>query len=98
MTDCIFCKIVSGDVPSRRVYSDDHAYAFLDLAQPDLTTAVRALQEQHQADAAHCAVAFEHFAVTTGTASGKTLCFHLAAMEAGLRTGWVESVQILARA
>ncbi|MBB5235578.1 DEAD/DEAH box helicase [Deinococcus budaensis] len=37
---------------------------------------------QHQADAARCAVAFKHFAVTTGTASGKTLCFHLAAMEA----------------
>jgi histidine triad (HIT) family protein len=31
MTDCIFCKIVNGDIPSRRVYSDDHAYAFLDV-------------------------------------------------------------------
>jgi histidine triad (HIT) family protein len=31
MTDCIFCKIISGDIPSRRVYSDDHAYAFLDV-------------------------------------------------------------------
>ena len=31
MTDCIFCKIVSGDISSRRVYSDDHAYAFLDV-------------------------------------------------------------------
>ena len=36
----------------------------------------------HQADAAACAAEFENFAVTTGTASGKTLCFHLAAMEA----------------
>jgi histidine triad (HIT) family protein len=32
MTDCIFCKIVRGDIPSRQVYSDDHAYAFLDVA------------------------------------------------------------------
>ena len=31
MTDCIFCAIISGDIPSRRVYSDDHAYAFLDV-------------------------------------------------------------------
>ena len=31
MTDCIFCKIVKGDIPSRGVYSDDHAYAFLDV-------------------------------------------------------------------
>jgi len=35
----------------------------------------------HQADAAGCAADFRNFAVTTGTASGKTLCFHLAAME-----------------
>jgi histidine triad (HIT) family protein len=31
MTDCIFCKIINGDIPSRRVYSDDQAYAFLDV-------------------------------------------------------------------
>ncbi|SMB81057.1 DEAD/DEAH box helicase [Deinococcus hopiensis] len=36
----------------------------------------------HQADAATCAASYEDFAVTTGTASGKTLCFHLAALEA----------------
>ena len=29
--DCIFCKIVAGDIPSRRVYEDDTAIAFLDL-------------------------------------------------------------------
>ena len=29
---CVFCKIVAGDIPSRRVYADDHAYAFLDVA------------------------------------------------------------------
>ncbi|HWJ52312.1 MAG TPA: HIT domain-containing protein [Propionibacteriaceae bacterium] len=59
MTDCIFCKIVAGDIPSRGVYSDDHAYAFLDLAPwhpghslvvprrhvPDLITTDHALTE-----------------------------------------------------
>ena len=30
--DCIFCKIVAGDLPSRRIYEDDHAIAFLDIA------------------------------------------------------------------
>ena len=29
--DCIFCKIVSGEVPSRRIYEDDHAVGFLDI-------------------------------------------------------------------
>ncbi|MFC6990007.1 HIT family protein [Haloplanus sp. GCM10025708] len=30
MTDCIFCRIVDGDLPSRTVYEDDHVQAFLD--------------------------------------------------------------------
>ena len=30
-TDCIFCRIVAGEIPSKRVYEDDHAIAFLDL-------------------------------------------------------------------
>ena len=31
MTDCLFCAIVAGDIPSRQVYSDDTAIAFLDI-------------------------------------------------------------------
>ncbi|MFC7155819.1 HIT family protein [Halomarina halobia] len=30
MVDCIFCRIVDGDLPSRTVYEDDSALAFLD--------------------------------------------------------------------
>lgn len=29
--DCLFCAIVAGDIPSREVYADDTAYAFLDI-------------------------------------------------------------------
>jgi histidine triad (HIT) family protein len=29
--NCIFCKIVSGELPSRRIYEDDQAVAFLDI-------------------------------------------------------------------
>ncbi|HOB04959.1 MAG TPA: HIT domain-containing protein [Propionibacteriaceae bacterium] len=28
---CLFCRIVAGHIPSRRVYEDDHAIAFLDI-------------------------------------------------------------------
>jgi histidine triad (HIT) family protein len=28
--DCIFCQIVNGDIPSRKVFEDDTAMAFLD--------------------------------------------------------------------
>ncbi|MDR0990828.1 MAG: HIT domain-containing protein [Propionibacteriaceae bacterium] len=31
MTDCLFCRIVAGDIPSRQLWSDDRAIAFLDL-------------------------------------------------------------------
>ncbi|MCC6497133.1 MAG: HIT domain-containing protein [Propionibacteriaceae bacterium] len=29
---CLFCGIVSGEIPARQVYADDHAIAFLDIA------------------------------------------------------------------
>jgi histidine triad (HIT) family protein len=31
MTDCVFCKIIAGDIPSLRVYEDGHVIAFLDI-------------------------------------------------------------------
>ena len=29
--NCLFCKIVSGKIPSRPIYSDDHCVVFLDI-------------------------------------------------------------------
>ena len=29
--DCLFCKIIAGDIPSSRVYEDDKVYAFKDI-------------------------------------------------------------------
>lgn len=31
MTDCIFCNIIHGDIPSTKVYEDDRVYAFRDI-------------------------------------------------------------------
>ncbi len=31
MEDCIFCKIVKGDIPSRTIYEDDIVKVFLDV-------------------------------------------------------------------
>lgn len=31
MEDCIFCKIVAGEMPSHKLYEDDDVYAFLDI-------------------------------------------------------------------
>lgn len=30
--DCLFCAIVAGEIPSKKVYEDDVAYAFLDIS------------------------------------------------------------------
>lgn len=31
MSDCVFCKIVEGDIASHKIYEDDHVLAFLDI-------------------------------------------------------------------
>lgn len=33
MTDCVFCRIVAGQIPSTRVHEDEHTLAFMDLGQ-----------------------------------------------------------------
>jgi histidine triad (HIT) family protein len=30
--DCIFCKIIKGDIPSDKIYEDDELFAFRDIA------------------------------------------------------------------
>lgn len=32
MQDCLFCKIVAGEIPSRKIYEDENTYAFYDVA------------------------------------------------------------------
>jgi len=35
MNDCVFCKILAGDIPAHLVYEDDLVVAFLSLEQPN---------------------------------------------------------------
>jgi len=46
MTDCIFCRIVSGEIPSKKVYEDDFTYAFEDL-DPKAPTHVLVVPKKH---------------------------------------------------
>ena len=32
MAECIFCKIISGEIPSRKVFEDEWTLAFMDVA------------------------------------------------------------------
>ena len=33
MLDCLFCKIIKGDIPSYKIYEDEYTYAFLDISK-----------------------------------------------------------------
>jgi histidine triad (HIT) family protein len=44
--DCIFCKIVKGDIPSRKVYEDDRVLAFDDI-NPMAPVHVIIIPKQH---------------------------------------------------
>ncbi len=32
MSDCLFCKILQGEIPSKKLYEDDTCFAFYDIA------------------------------------------------------------------
>ena len=47
--DCLFCRIVAGEVPSEAVAESEHAYAFRDL-DPQAPTHVLVVPRVHQPD------------------------------------------------
>ena len=51
MTDCLFCKIVAGDIPSTKVYEDDLVLAFRDIA-PQAPTHILVIPKAHIASVA----------------------------------------------
>ncbi len=47
--DCLFCKIISGDIPSNKVYEDDDVYAFHDI-NPAAPTHILIIPKKHLND------------------------------------------------
>jgi len=52
MDDCLFCKILAGDIPSTEVYSTAATYAFRDI-NPAAPTHVLVIPRIHIENAAH---------------------------------------------
>jgi len=46
MSDCLFCKIIAGDIPSDKVYEDDNVFAFRDI-NPVAPTHVLVIPKNH---------------------------------------------------
>jgi len=60
MNDCIFCKILKGEIPSKKVYEDELVYAFYDIA-PAAPVHVLIIPKEHlsgmnEADEKHAAL------------------------------------------
>ena len=49
MSNCLFCKIIAGEIPSAKVYEDELVYAFRDIA-PQAPTHVLVVPKAHMED------------------------------------------------
>ena len=52
MQDCLFCKIIAGEIPSKKVYEDEFTYAFHDIG-PQAKVHVLVVSKKHTPDVAH---------------------------------------------
>ena len=46
MNDCLFCKIIAGEIPSSKVYEDEKVFAFRDI-NPQAPVHVLVVPKQH---------------------------------------------------
>ena len=78
--DCLFCKIIAGEIPSGKVYEDEYVYAFRDIA-PQAPVHVLIVPKTHVASAdeineesssliAHIFAAIPKIAKAEGLANG----------------------------
>lgn len=49
MSDCLFCKIIAGEIPSTKVYEDETVFAFRDIA-PQAPTHILVVPKEHIPD------------------------------------------------
>jgi histidine triad (HIT) family protein len=82
MTDCIFCKIISGDIPSTKVYADETVTAFRDI-NPVAPTHILIIPNKHIASINDLTPADE-----TVTGHMFTVAQQLAAEEGIAETGY----------
>ncbi len=77
MSDCIFCKIVRGEIPCKKVYEDEDIFAFHDI-NPIAPVHFMVVPKQHiaslaEADAGHAQVLGKLFSKLGALARGQGL-------------------------
>ena len=48
MNDCLFCRIIAGEIPAKKIYEDEHTFAFEDI-NPQAPTHVLVVPKRHVA-------------------------------------------------
>lgn len=51
--DCLFCKIIAGEIPCTKVYEDETVFAFRDI-NPQAPTHVLVIPKKHMANILEC--------------------------------------------
>jgi histidine triad (HIT) family protein len=59
MSDCIFCKIVAGEIPGKKIYEDEEILAFHDI-HPIARVHFMLIPKAHVDSLAHCDANHEH--------------------------------------
>lgn len=94
MTECIFCKIASGEIPSNKVYEDEWVYAFYDLEpqapvhvlvipKPHISS-LDAVEEEHQSMLGHLMLSIKGIAAGLGLENGYRIVVNVG--EDGMQT------------
>lgn len=52
MSECLFCRIVRGEIPAKKVYEDDHVFAFHDI-RPLAPVHILVIPKEHVDSMAH---------------------------------------------
>lgn len=81
MSDCIFCKIASGEIPSSRLYDDEFVYAFRDI-NPQTPVHFLVIPKAHIGSAAE---------ITAANSAAVSKCFEVIsklAIQEGLEKGF----------
>lgn len=70
MSDCLFCKIIAGEIPSERVFDNDDVCAFRDIA-PQAPVHILVVPKQHIASVADITPENSHLAAKCLEAAAK---------------------------
>ena len=62
--DCIFCKIIKGEIPGMKIYEDEYTFAFLDIAK-DVDGHTLVVPKKHVTNALDCDTETMHHVMDT---------------------------------